>query len=461
MIPSTKPKVNEQSSQNSQNSQNLLVQRPPVDNGISIDVANQIAQNAAREASRETIENFRSQQEQIESFDDNVEVDIFNPKTTRAIKNTVATLKAFNQEFAPPPNPLMAAIENRMGELMGDFVSSKLSGGNVTTTPAKTGLIFELLNSQFGAGLGANIGNQLPGIITALTGSIGQKRTEELIDTINKKMGNSNSSPQQEKASDNSNVEKQKDNVLALDVNNSEHVTFYAQSMGVSTKAAKEMLQIHQRHILEERRSSGNVNINPQVDNSEMIQAMTVLIKEIGLMKEEIASLKNPNINNENTKSNDMFNINNEPLNKRVNLFSSTPIQVDVDAIKGDNLKESFFTEKPAFEDNTVEKSVEKVKTPEVKKEISKELIKDREDFEKESSEVYKEDSTEDSIDKPKEEPKIEHKKIIRKPLITKKEVKTEVKKEDSTEETDNLESSTKNTETYDIDNNLIKNKGE
>ena len=384
---------------------------------VSIDMAEQIADRAARKAavdvSRENMESFnrfqdqnkpiQSQPETTETIvDDDPGVDLFDKTTANSITKTVRAFKSMQEVFAPPPDPIRSAMENGISQMAAKFVESTLLGGGGGGIVKKSSFIIDVMNTAAAHGFGESLGNNLPQVIQSLSGAIGQKKTQELVDNINSKMtansGTINSSSGNENDGS-SNVEKQKDMVLALDSNNIEHVKQYASAMGLSEKAAKGMLQIHQDDILSDRKgnvqgNNPNSNSNTNVGNIEIVQAIGTLIQEMTGMKNTINSLQSEisNIRSKKvdedvgvtepesadrkwTDEDEQINVSKSPISvtqKSVTLFS-TPIKVDVDSIKGDT--NSFFNDKPTDNINKNINANVKANSINKKEEIEKESV--------------------------------------------------------------------------------------
>lgn len=361
---------------------------------ISVDDAKQFAQDAAKTAAEDAANRVNNQN--MESFNKFRE-EIMPPQNqekndgssegityegdggysidTKTEKNLMRRLldQTLQKALEPqPPSPIESAVSNvmnRVSEGIAEKMLGNIGNSENTNVVKKSSILIDLMNTAFGHGLGENIGTQLPQIIQSLTGAIGQQKTQELVDNLNSKMvsgGNSVSSNSGGNL-DSSNVEKQKDMVLALDVNNPDHIKQYATAMGLTQKAAKGMLQIHQDDIINERRSISGGNLN-NTNNTEITQALGILIQEMTGMKETINKLHSkvygeskPNEGEEEIKTDDKWDdeINKasvEVTNKSVTLFQS-PIKVDVDDIKGNN--DPFFKETPKPPENVTKSSTE------------------------------------------------------------------------------------------------------
>ncbi len=429
-----------------------IVQQPEPQK-LSIDMAEQIADRAARRAAEETVS--KTQEISRENMDYNrgqeqnnqqrqvpVEKDSIYEETeggysidTKTEKNLMRRLLDQTLQKAldpPPPNPVEAAVGTVMSRVTEGIAERMLGniGNTGTGVVAKTGILSEVLNSQFGSQLGANFMPSIAGIIESLTKTVGQKKTEDLVTAATQSLNNQQS-PQN---NENSNVEKQKDMVLALDSNNPEHIKQYASAMGLTEKAAKGMLQIHQDDIINERKIfSGNNQSNS--NNGEITQALTGLIQEMTGMKNVISNLQNEIITLKGGKvpesevSTEISNIddkwNEEPTgqSKAVNLFQS-PIKVDVDDIKGNN--DPFFNDSPKGKDNV---NLNKKVTAKPVLEIE-ESEKNDQKWDDESESVLEE--TKDAAGNSTFKMSGENEEIVKKQVVNvnKKEVKKEIKEE-------------------------------
>lgn len=461
-------------------------QSQPDNSKISIDMAEQIADRAAHRAADETATRLTQEnRENMESFNRFKEksVEIPNEKDsiyeseggysidTKTEKNLMRRLldQTLQKALDPPP---ASPIENAVTQVMTQVstgIAEKMLGniGGGGQAGAKSGLLIDVLNSKFGEGLGGNLGANLHNIIQSLTSSIGQQKAQELASAATKVM-----SQQQnvESGNDNSsNAEKQKNMVLDLDINNIDHVKQYASAMGLSEKAAKGMLQIHQDDILSDRKNQfTNLNSSNNGSNNEITQALTILIQEMTSMKQTINALQNKigGIDDNREISTE------EIQQKSVTLFQS-PIKVDLDEIKGNS--DPFFNETP--KDIKIEKQKESVleeivdsagkssfkmsdekEQPKIEKIITeKKIEKPIEKFVEKEEDKKKENSVKldelekvepESIEKSSQteeilqsEEKPHQRKLIRKPIPIKK---------------DTLDLPSHVTEHYDIDNKLI-----
>ncbi len=478
--------------------------------------ADEAALKAAQQVGNEAMESFNRFQEQ-NKIQDQVPMERNNRDNrdsiyeeseggysidTKTEKNLMRRLldQTLQKALEPPePSPIEHAVTQVMTQVSTGIAEKMLGnlGGGVQSV-AKPGIIGDILNSPFGANLGTSFGQSLPQIIQSLTGAIGQQKAQELASAATKAMSQPPS--EQQKNVESSNTEKQKDMILALDVNNPEHVAQYATAMGLSQNAAKEMLQNHQNDILKSRKNmSGGTDVNV-ASNNEITQALTVLIQEMNGLKQTVNTLQNEIVTIK-TKKPDVTEVRTEvpesmtddkwsdetskvdaykqqigAQQKSVNIFS-TPIKVDVDQIKGN--VNSFFEETP--KDTKIEEQEESVleeivddegkstfkmsdeqskkvieppkEQPKKVTEISKEqpkstpevLIETEQDKKKESSstKLIEEKSQSSEGQKIEEQTPKEHiiKKIIKKPIPIKKDVS-------------NVSSHV--AERYDINNNLI-----
>lgn len=468
MIPSTIKPVSQQSQ--------------PDNSKISIDMAEQIADKAAYKAADETAKRLSQEnRENMESFNrfqeqskqQPVETEQYSRDSiyeneggysidTKTEKNLMRRLLDQTLQKAldpPPPSPIENAVTQVMGQVsagIAEKMLGNLSGGS--TVSAKTGILNDILNTPFGANLGTSFGQSLPQIIQSLTGAIGQQKAQELASAATKVM--SQQQTEQQNSSDSSNVENQKNKVLELDINNIDHIKQYASAMGLSEKAAKGMLQIHQDDILSERKSqSTNLNSsNNGSNNNEINQALTILIQEMTGIKQTINALQNKIGGIEDKDIDDDRETSTEEIQqKSVNLFQSA-IKVDVDDIKGnadpffnetksnlnDNVKANIINKKELEKESVLEeminhdgKSTFKMsdEKEQPKNVTEKSVVEEKEeDKKKESDSVELIDENVDvTEDKKIEEiPKIEEqkvrenifrKKIIRKPIPIKKDV--------------------------------------
>ncbi len=476
--------------------QQPIVQQPEPPK-LSIDMAEQIADRAARKAAEETMaKNAEVNRESMESYnrfqqeqqnstqgdDDSGDAELFDKATANNITKTVRAYESLQRVFSPPPDPTRQAIDGAISNLLSDFVTSRLGGGGTGVVAKKSSMLMDVLNTAAAHGFGESLGANLPQVIQSLTSSIGPKKTQELVDNLNNKMNtagvgeNSGSNI----TSDTSNVEKQKDMVLALDVNNPEHIKQYASAMGLTQKAAKGMLQIHQDDIITERK--GNIG-NPGTTNTEVTQALTILIQEMTGMKNVISDLQNKIVTLESDKNvkaeanidvdtdskwddeSEAYRPSVDVTNRSVNLFQS-PIKVDVDDIKGN--ADPFFHETPknvvsiAKVSSVAKESVlEEVKDKDgsssfrmsgEQSNVVNEKIKDEKFDDKKENVVAKETPKAEPLQKVEEtppkleetQPKIEEKQIRRKILRRSDLVSIKQKSPADTQEH------------YDIDNNLV-----
>jgi len=462
------------------------------------------AKQMANEAAETSFQRFKEYQEQQnKQYDQQPEGDepeltdadmnIFESGTSKSIKNFVSAYRGLNDIFAPPPNPAQQAMEQAMSGLLSEFVTKRLGGGGTPTGPiGKSSFIIDLLNTQAAASFGHAFGENLPTVVQTLTSSLGPKKMQELADNVNKKIGNESAALPE----GNSEVENQKNMVLQLDSNNPVHVKQYSQAMGLSEKAAKEILIVHQNDIRNERQGISNPVGNVNNSNSEITNALSILIQEMTNMKSVINDLQNkvdgknkskqedvdlePIVNTDSKWDNDIPRQSQVNIERReVNLFS-TPIKVDIEEIaKDSNLKNSFFDSlKPSVEKETQKESVlEEVKDKDGNSTFKMSDTNGNDEL-KEELEELEEDEPEELNNEPeevKEQPK-EPSKEIPKEVDIKKETKVqnevniinEVKSEETKKEEIKkpirrvVKKVVKPSETeskqelYDIDNNLI-----
>jgi len=353
---------------------------------LTIDMAEQIANMAARKAAEETssknMESFNKYQEQNRQQEniqqENIQQNKLSTQTenpnlsyegeggysidTKTEKNLMRRLldQTLQRALEPPaPNPIETAVSNVMSQV-AEGIAGKMLGNISGSSEAikKSNMIIDILNTAAAHGFGESLGANIPQAIQSLTGVIGQQKAQELASAATKAMSQQSGQGKNESQPDSSNVEKQKDMVLELDINNPEHIKQYASAMGLSEKAAKGMLQMHQDDILTERKTSGK-NLNVSNNENEVAQALGILIQEMTGMKETINNLQNKIVTLEGGKvsenpevevdTDSMWNDENEiqtpsvnVTNKSVTLFK-TPISVDLDDIKGNT--NSFFDE--------------------------------------------------------------------------------------------------------------------
>jgi len=394
-------------------------------------------------------------------------------KTEKNLMRQLLDKTLTNALNPPPPNPIETAVSTVMSQVTEGIAAKMLGniGGGVGAPVGKSNFLIELLNTQFGAQIGSTLGNQIPAIITTLTSSLGEQRTKQLVDNVNNRMngetGNNNSLTESEIA--NANSEKQKDYVLALDSNNPAHLNQYANAMGLSVSRAKEILIAHQDDINRSRNAKLGNGSSGSSNNNEMTQALVMLVNEIASMKATMNELQGkmnqiditkqiPKVNDENQKWTD-DNINaslnqNPGGNAEVNLFSSA-IKVDVDQIKGNNLKDSFFDESTKKSDlleqviddkgnsSFKETSQESQSLQQTSQELSQKLQENVQDISSENNK--KKDNSLDEV-KPKKVFKLKTMKDVAKETVLETEIK-------STSET------IKDADFYDINNNLINTK--
>ena len=449
---------------------------------VSIDMAEQIADRAARRAaddvSRENTENFSRFQEQnkqqnqqpletTQQGKDSIYEDVDGGYSidTKTEKNLMRRLLDQTLQKAldpPPPSPIENAVNTVMNTVSAGIAEKMLGnlGGGVSTG-SKPSFIIDILNSQFGAGLGQNLGANLPGIIQSLSGAIGHQKTQELASAATKAMNQQQT--EQQNNGDSSNIEKQKNMVLELDINNPEHISQYAKAMGLTLKAAKGMLQIHQDDILNERK--GNVQTNNQQlnnqQNNEITQALTLILQEMGGMKNIINSLQSEIINiktkkvDENvsvvepdtdsrwTDENEIYKQPASVTQKSVTLFQ-TPIKVNLDDIRGNN--DPFFNDKSTNDTsrninaNVKENSINR---KDVERNVEKEDEVEKESVLEEVVDSEGKSTFKMSGEKEQSKPIIE--KIVEKMVEKKPEYLTENTKEEDKKKESNVDESIEN----------------
>ena len=236
---------------------------------------------AAKRASRETLESFRKLDREpsgdtgLEGDDDD-EIDFFASKTNKSIKNMVSSVATLKRAFEQPPSQ----IEQAMYQAFTQKTIDSLSGNS----EKKKNWYDEILSS-----LAHGIGARSPELIDTLTRNFGSEWVKQTATGLlnpgavinsggpggpgggyggqggqggqgqnNMRAGGNNSNLNQDAV----------DQIMALDPNNSEHIAAYAEIQGnIDINDARKMLQIHQDIFMNKMKrnatQTGDVN-NPR-----------------------------------------------------------------------------------------------------------------------------------------------------------------------------------------------------
>ncbi len=393
---------------------------------------------------------------------------VFDKGAFRSVSNTMRAIKSMQDVFTPPPSKIEQAVQNVVENVSTDIASKMLGSGLGGSGYTSKGIVSDILHEflpAFGHGLGESLGTNGPETVKTLIASLTGQGNKQSPDNTNEKS-------KQPENPELSNVEKQKDQVLSLDVNNPEHVKQYATAMGLSEEAAKEMLVYHQSDIINKRKvysasNASNASNASSSDNNEITEALKILINEISGMKNVISNLNNEMIQLKSeriTKPEDLEkdnkDISTKPT-KTVNIFQE-PIKVDVNNIEDSNLKETFFDDKQSIKEAEFAEEKDKPleQAEQVIKKDSDSCLKTlgSKDDKKKENEVIKTTK----LDIPKAEtPKVKilHKRTIHKPIGKEDVVIKEIIKEGSVKEENENNKIINNAtlERYDIENKLIK----
>ena len=215
---------------------------------------------AAKRASRETLESFRKLDREpsgdtgLEGDDDD-EIDFFASKTNKSIKNMVSSVATLKRAFEQPPSQ----IEQAMYQAFTQKTIDSLSGAS----EKKKNWYDEILSS-----LAHGIGARSPELIDTLTRNFGSEWVKQTAQGLlnpgavinsggpggpgggyggqggqggqgqnNMRAGGNNSNLNQDAV----------DQIMALDPNNPSHLSAYAEIQGnIDINDARKMLQIHQ-----------------------------------------------------------------------------------------------------------------------------------------------------------------------------------------------------------------------
>lgn len=255
-----------------------------------------------------------------------------NPKFTRQLKQTVGVFRAFQQIAQPaPPSRIQAVIEERIGNVIAENLEKMFGGssGTGTTIVRKSGFVIDVLNTAWAHGLGESMGARLPETIQTLGQTLGPKKTQEIVDTLQDryiKPGSAGSDVSSGGGSDvgsgtveaggetddeaeKQKIEKQKDYILTLKADNPDDVNQYAKAMGLSPDAAKFMLVRHQDDIRKQRgkQKESDTNINKNVESAapapenipetgmsnDINQALGLILDKMNGMERQINGLQN------------------------------------------------------------------------------------------------------------------------------------------------------------------------
>lgn len=239
-----------------------IIEKRYVDIDKPASVTLEEAQNMATRAAETAIERTLAKKNS-ESESGNESFMGLDPKLQKQLEGTVSlfnTLKEFSS------NPLQKAIETKVGELAAGVVENAF--GRPQQKPR--GMIAEffspILDSQFGASLGANLGQRGPEMVEAMGRTFGKEKAANIIDGIlgtNKakqlggQLGGGETTggsieripgvPSPGVVSQQTKPQTEKELLLTLSPENPEHVAAYADSQGgLPPDVARKMLMIHQ-----------------------------------------------------------------------------------------------------------------------------------------------------------------------------------------------------------------------
>lgn len=226
-----------------------------------------VPDNSPRVYTQEEVDSIlerRQQREERKSNDDESEGTVvgIDPKLLKQLQSTVTvfnTLKEFSS------SPLQKAIETEVGTMAVGAI--KQSFGRPAPQGSKD--LFEMvLNSQLAFGFGQGLGARGPEFVEAMGRTIGKEKTDKFIDGMldqyGKKTSRTTSPIENSKTGGvpggvpGSRANAERDLLMTLDANNSEHVASYAESQGgIRVDVARKMLMIHQDEFIEQMRLEG------------------------------------------------------------------------------------------------------------------------------------------------------------------------------------------------------------
>jgi hypothetical protein len=251
---------------------------------------------AAKRASQETLESFRKLDKTVISDresnrsgdtglegDDDDEIDFFASKTNKSIKNMVSSVATLKRAFEQPPSQ----IEQAMYQAFTQKTIDSLSGAS----EKKKNWYDEILSS-----LAHGVGQRGPELIESLTRNFGSEWVKQTATGLlnpgavinnggpgggyggQSGMGGQSGQGQNNRGvGGNSNLNQDAVNqIMALDPNNPEHVSAYAEIQGnIDINDARKMLQIHQDIFMNKMKrnvaqtgdvgGAGNTGIPPNV----------------------------------------------------------------------------------------------------------------------------------------------------------------------------------------------------
>lgn len=242
--------------------------------------ATAVPDNSPRVYTQEEVDSIlerRQQREERKSNDDEGEGVVvgIDPKLLKQLQSTVSVFNTL-KEFAS--SPLQKAIETEVGSMAVGAI--KQSFGR----PAPQGnkdLFDMILNSQLAFGFGQGLGARGPEFVESMGRTLGKEKTDKFIDGMleqygkkggsggggstggswSRSPGTTSPSEAAKAAADSSpdsGANTERDSLLRLDPNNSEHVAAYAESQGnIRVEVARKMLMIHQDEFIEQMRLQG------------------------------------------------------------------------------------------------------------------------------------------------------------------------------------------------------------
>jgi hypothetical protein len=228
----------------------------------------EVERDALRKEDEEEREVYRKRRRRDDGEDEDTGQAI-STKTVNELKNIASVFNAL-KEFSA--NPLQKKIEESVGGFAAGVVERAFSPPH---QEQKKDLIDQILNSQFASGLGAGLGQRGPELVNSLTGAFGKQKTEQWINgLVTGKRGSpggggiennvggvggiGNVGGFGEEGGEGGVKQSEVEMILALDPNNPEHISAYAQSQGgISIETARKVLMIHQDDFIGQLKTRG------------------------------------------------------------------------------------------------------------------------------------------------------------------------------------------------------------
>lgn len=224
-------------------------------------------------------------------------------KLVKELKDVVGVFTALKEISS---NPLQTMIEQKVGSMAAGVVERSFGA----PPQQNQDIIDRILNSQFGAGIGAALGQRAPELVDKLTGTFGKEKTQNWMDTALSGRGGGGigggsggggipgaplpeggQGGQGQIGGGGNGQQSEADIICQLDPNNPEHITAYAASQGgIPNDVARKMLMVHQDAFIKQMEKNGQID----KANETMMKRNDRLLNERDPLQENIQEYRRP-----------------------------------------------------------------------------------------------------------------------------------------------------------------------